>query len=330
MLNRTFDAYETLTGLPPYSHSVQQYDFMAAAWGMSVEALLQPYMLGAFGSLFSGFLDTSPDFRWKGSGPGIETEILRGWSALLGRGFGRGYLRKHYNIRYLTQVEIGTSKLFPALRLAKSRSMHGRDLPDWYGIDFNNNCLAVAEAKGNYAKPSTNLTKPQPLVTRALLQSSNLELMVGNKSCQRKNWAIAHFWGREKTGNRTKVYAADPMQGRYEFSQQEFEKLKKEFSFNWQNSIAENALKIAKAGNARSKLSEPVRVNRRGKLYVAIGLDRFGYFNPNAPRELTADDAMQSYVILVEDQGDAPYQDWAPRDHVFDRDGIIVESYKSI
>jgi len=185
------------------------FDLRWAAWAAAVETLQVDLVASGWMNLFASMLSPYPatELRWLASGPGTNAEIKRAYSALMGRFFGRGTLRRDHGCRWLRQVTEGL-ELAPGVYLRR-KAGHTGDLPDWVGWDDFQNCWIVAEAKGSHDKSDWIDGHPSPIKT-ALRQLARVEIVDSSGPIAFKTWAVAARWGTEENGLPPVIITCDP------------------------------------------------------------------------------------------------------------------------
>lgn len=194
-----------------FSFSVDpfQFDLRWAAWAAAVETLQVNLVASGWMNLFASMLSPHPttELRWLATGPGANAEIKRAYSALMGRFFGRGTLRRDHGCRWLRQVSEGL-ELAPDVYLRR-KAGHTGDLPDWVGWDDFQSCWVVAEAKGSNDKSNWIVGNPSPIRT-ALRQLARVEIVDSSGPIAFKTWAVAARWGTEENGLPPVIITCDP------------------------------------------------------------------------------------------------------------------------
>lgn len=208
------------------------FDLRWAAWGASVETLQIDLVAGGWMSLFAALLEPVPqtELRWLADGPGANAEVKRAYSALFGRFFGRGALRRDHSCRWLRQVK-NNLELAPGVYLRRKPGYEG-DLPDWVGWDDRNRCFVVAEAKGSHDQGNWGSGTPPPLKT-ALTQLERVNIVDSSGPIQFKTWAVACRWGTTTNNKVPTIITCDPQSDGRKLSERESASMREAMRRQW-------------------------------------------------------------------------------------------------
>jgi hypothetical protein len=242
----------------------EPFDLRWAAWGAAVETLQIDLVAAGWMNLFAALLVPAPasELRWRGAGPGRNAEVKRAYSALFGRFFGRGVLRRDHGCRWLRQVQDGL-ELAPGVHLRRRAGCAG-DLPDWVGWDDINQCIVVAEAKGSHDRGSWCSTSPAPLRT-ALAQLDRVEIVDSLGTIHFKTWAVACRWGTVENRSVPTIITCDPeAKGRF-LEPDEAQWLREEIRARWTADLLE--------GLGRPDVANSVRAKDQGIDMQGLGVD---------------------------------------------------------
>lgn len=185
---------------------------------VAVKTLLHHYFLAKYGEdaedsgnyEYEGRLTTGSDWRFKGSGIGIDKESKRNASNELGKGFARWFLYEHLTFTYFTPLEDLLERVnSDGSRWTRTRS---GDLPD-YVCGRNEADLNILEAKGRYKSVTFGTKEFQSFRD----QVQCVQLLDGTGApVQVKGFISVARWATETTpGVRATLYVEDPTtQGR--------------------------------------------------------------------------------------------------------------------
>ncbi len=182
------------------------------------EAMLEllqsaPSSVGIFSTIEDLLVGGDPSLLWRERGPGVGSEMRRGFSALFGRFFARAYLTEFHQLTRFVPLDRSPAYVGPRVRVSVVGD--NRNLPDWIAVGQGQ--FVLAEAKGAYIDRPTyrdRLPMPHRLET-AHRQLTQVVVEIERPSgrwtpIRTKGWGVLSRWGREATGHPPHLCVLDP------------------------------------------------------------------------------------------------------------------------